>query len=96
MKIVEDDGEFTAEVDTDINPHMPLAEFVRNWTGSDGGKQYVAPASGGGAPGGGPKLTGENPFDAKTRNLTKQQDLIAANPVRARQLPEAAGVKPNW
>lgn len=96
VNIVEDEGEFTAEVDTDINPHMPLAEFVKTWASSEEGKQYVAPATGGGASGSGQKITGENPWDQKTRNLTKQQDIIAANPTRARQLAEAAGVKPNW
>ena len=43
---------------------------------------------------GGP--TGDNPFKAETRNLTKQQELIQTNPDRARALAQAAGVAVNW
>lgn len=100
VTIEEEDGEFSAVVDTEINPHMPLAEFVKTWVGTDEGKEYVAKATGGGALGSDVRRGEPNPWDTQggkvKPNLTKQQEIITANPEKARQLAKAAGVTPNW
>jgi hypothetical protein len=99
VKLVEEDGEFKALVETDMGP-MPVAKYVQDWSGSDEGKIYVKKPTGGDAPGGhGPKF-GENPWDTQggkvKPNLTKQQEYISANPEKARQMAKAAGVTPTW
>jgi hypothetical protein len=56
--------------------------------------------AGGGAAGNGSGGAGTggdvNPWKKETFNLTKQGQLVTANPERARQLCIAAGGKPNW
>lgn len=37
VKLVEEDGQFKAQVETDMGP-MPLAGYVKDWSGSDEGK----------------------------------------------------------
>lgn len=44
-------------------------------------------------PKGGTPPAPENPFAKETRNLTKQGELLRANPVKAHELAKAAGVK---
>lgn len=43
-------------------------------------------------PTGGKPPEGDNPFDPKTRNLTKQGELLRTDPERARRLAKAAGI----
>lgn len=92
VKVTEQDGEFTASVETDINPTLPVSEFVKAWAGSDAGKIYVAPATGGGATGGSGKLGGDNPFAAATWDVTKQGALVREKGADfAERLAKAAG-----
>lgn len=95
VKLIEEDGTFKAQVETDMGP-MPLAGYVKDWSGSDEGKIYVKKATGGDAPGGNGRTFADNPFDPKNPNKTKQQELIVANDAKARQMALAVGVKPNW
>lgn len=99
VKLVEEDGEFKALVETDMGP-MPIAKYVQDWSGSDEGKIYVKKPTGGDAPGSNGRNLGENPWDThggKVKpNLTKQSEYITAHPEKARQLAKAAGVTPNW
>ena len=98
VKLVEEDGTFKAQVETDMGP-MPLAGYVKDWSGSDEGKIYVKKPTGGDAPGGNGQKFADNPWDTsngKKANLTKQQELIATNDAKARQMAQAAGVTPNW
>ena len=98
VKLVEEDGTFKATVETDMGP-MPLAGYVKDWSGSDEGKIYVKKPTGGDAGGGTGQKFADNPWDSsngKKPNLTKQQDLISENPSKARQMAQAAGVTPNW
>ena len=98
VKLVEEDGHFKAQVETDMGP-MPLANYVRDWSGSDEGKIYVKKPTGGDAPGGTGGRFADNPWDSsngKKPNLTKQQEAISENPTKARQMAQAAGVTPNW
>ncbi|MBM3604268.1 MAG: hypothetical protein FJX25_05800 [Alphaproteobacteria bacterium] len=98
VKLVVEDGHFKAQVETDMGP-MPLANYVRDWSGSDEGKIYVKKPTGADAQGGtGGRFT-DNPWDSsngKNPNLTKQQQVISENPAKARQMAQAAGVTPNW
>lgn len=100
VKVKDEDGTFTAYVETDIDPTLPVSDFVKGWAASEAGKVYVSPATGGGANGGTGKALGENPWDTQggkvKPNLTKQQELVATQPERARQLAIAAGQTPNW
>lgn len=95
VKLVEEDGQFKAQVETDMGP-MPLAGYVKDWSGSDEGKIYVKKPTGGDAPGGKGQQFADNPFDPKNPNRTKQQELIVANDAKARQMAQAAGIKPYW
>jgi len=98
VKLIEEDGQFKAQVETDMGP-MPLAGYVKDWSGSDEGKIYVKKPTGGDAGGSnGMKFT-DNPWDSsngKKPNLTRQQELISENPVKARQMAQSAGATVNW
>jgi hypothetical protein len=95
VKLIEEDDEFQVLADNGIDDRMPLTRFVTEWA-TDEGKHFVAKATGGDAKGGDAKRFGENPFDPKNPNKTKQQELIVANDAKARQMAEAVGVKPYW
>ncbi|MDB5733120.1 MAG: hypothetical protein JWQ03_3015 [Variovorax sp.] len=91
VKIEEEDGEFSAVVDTEINPHMPLGEFIKSWAGTDEGKEYIAKPTGGGAPGSDSRKGEVNPWAKETANLTQQGQVVTADPAKARRLMKAAG-----
>lgn len=98
LKLVEEDGAFKAQVETDMGP-MPLAGYVKDWSGSDEGKIYVKKPTGGDAPGGSGQKFTDNPWDSsngKKPNLTRQQQMISENAAKARQMAQAAGVTPTW
>lgn len=91
-------GEFVVTIDTEAGD-SDAKNFVRDWVQGDEGKHFVRKATGGGAEGGKPGggTNGENPFaKGPGFNMTKQQAMIVANPVAARSLALAAGVKPSW
>lgn len=100
IKLVEEDGVFKAIADTDTLGEVPLPQFVTEWTTGEEGRAFVPKPTGGDAKGGNGKTLGENPWDTqggKVRpNLTKQNELVATQPERARQLAKAAGVTPTW
>lgn len=74
----------------------PLADFVKEWAGSDAGKTFVSAGgnSGGGASGGKGAGGGDgaNPWAKDSFNLTKQSELYSTNPTQARALAAEAGV----
>lgn len=90
-----DTGEWRSVVETDVG-ESSIDEFVSNWAQSDEGDIYVQKPSGGGAEGQNGQRFAFNPFAKDTRNLTKQQELIASNPEKARQMAQAAGEPVNW
>ncbi|WP_116654415.1 hypothetical protein [Pelagibacterium sediminicola] len=93
IKIEEADGEFRAVVETDMGP-TSLSRFVSDWAGTDDGKDYVAKAPPMDAPGSkGKGGTGEkNPWASDSHNLTRQGELVRADPDKARQFMRAAGL----
>lgn len=95
VKLIEEDDEFQVLADDGIDDRLPLSKFVTNWAAEDG-KHFVAKPTGGDAKGGEGKRFTENPFDPKSPNRTKQQELIVQNDAKARQMAAAVGVKPYW
>lgn len=95
VKLIEEDDEFQVLADNGIDDRMPLPKFVADWA-SDEGKHFIAKPTGGDAKGGDAKRFADNPFAKDSFNRTKQAELIDANPGKARQMAEAAGVRPNW
>lgn len=100
IKLVEDDDAIHVFADDGVNDRTPLTDYVRSWAGQDEGKPFISKPTGGDAKGGEGGRFGDNPFDTKggsvRPNLTKQQELIAANPEKARQMARAAGITPSW
>lgn len=96
IKLVEDDDAIQVFADDGVNDRTPLADYVRAWATQDEGKPFIAKPTGGDAKGGSAMRFAENPFDPKNPNRTKQQELIVQNDAKARQMAEAAGVKPYW
>lgn len=92
VKLSEEDGTFAATVETDMGP-MSLGKYVGEWATGDEGKAFVAKPSGGDATGGtGGRDTTPNPWAKDTKNLTKQGEMLKANPGKARLLMKAAGL----
>lgn len=92
VKLVEDEGAFKAQVETDMGP-MPLAGYVKDWAGSDEGKIYVKKPTGGDATGGDGRNNGPNPFkrgDAAF-NVTEQGRILKADKAKAKRLMQQAG-----
>ncbi|HEV7253869.1 MAG TPA: hypothetical protein VGN97_12355 [Mesorhizobium sp.] len=96
IKLVEEDDDVEVFADDGVNDRTPLTDYVKKWAGEDEGKPFIAKATGGDAKGGNGRTFGENPFDPKNPNKTKQQELIVANDAKARQMAESVGVKPYW
>lgn len=90
VKLIEEDGQFKAQVETDMGP-MPLPGFVKEWSGSDEGKIYVKKPTGGDAPGSDGRKVEANPWAKDTFNLTKQGEIARADPTKAQRLKAAAG-----
>lgn len=92
-------GEWHGYFETDLG-ESSITDFVNTWAQSDEGLIYIAKAKGGDGKGSGDRTQfTDNPFDSsngKKPNLTKQQELIKANPERARQFAQAAGVPITW
>lgn len=96
VKVVRnDDGQRRAVVETDLGEDE-IGKYVVNWVQSDEGSPFVAKPTGGDAKGGDAKRFGDNPFAKDSFNRTRQQELITQNDAKARQMAEAAGVKPYW
>jgi hypothetical protein len=88
---IDDDGKVTIS-------DKPLTDYMKEWVKSDEGKAFILNGSaGGGANGGGNGTKGvANPWAKETFNLTEQGKAIKANPAQARELAQAAGVRPTW
>lgn len=96
VKVVkdEDTGERRAIVETDLG-EVDVDRFVETWTKSDEGKPFVKQGHGSDAKGGGKggsSETANNPWDAKTRNLTQQGVIIRSDKAKAERLMRAAGL----
>lgn len=92
VKLSEEDGQFSATVETDMGP-MTLGKYVSEWAGGDEGKAFVAKPTGGDARGGEGKHSGPNPFkrgDAAF-NATEQGRIVKADPAKAKRLMQQAG-----
>jgi hypothetical protein len=91
-----EDGKRKAFVTTNLGD-VPVEKFVKDWAASDEGKEFVKKASGSGAGGGGDdRKLDVNPFleDASKGikpNLTKQGEIVKADPAQAERLMKAAG-----
>lgn len=91
VKLVEDEGQFQAVVETDMGP-MALSKFVNDWTGSDEGKVFVAKPTGGDAKGGNGRSGEANPWAKDTRNMTEQGRILKTDKVKAERMMRAAGL----
>jgi hypothetical protein len=93
IDLEEDEGNYTAIAQTDMGP-VPLARFVSEWAVSDDGKDYVAPAKGGDAPGNHRLRNGEsNPFGKQAWNKTEQGKMVRIDRKKAENFAQAAGFK---
>lgn len=93
IKLVEEDGQFSAIVDTDMGP-MPLDKYVADWASGDEGKVFVSPAKLDDAPGSRHNRGTENNPYAKDRwNKTEQGRLMQTDRNKAERLARAAGFK---
>lgn len=91
VKLVEDDGNFEAIVESDMGP-VTAREFVKSWAASDEGRAFVMPAEGSGATGNNRgKFGEENPFAKTHWNKTKQSVLFRDDKTKAERLAKAAG-----
>ena len=99
VKVKQEDGEWRSFVETDIG-ESSIDDFVSNWAQSDEGAVYLEKARGGDAKGGNGHRMDFNPWDnqgGKVKpNLTKQQEMVVANPEKARQMARAAGAPVTW
>lgn len=93
IDLEEEDGNYSAVAQTDMGP-VPLARFVAEWAQSDDGKDYVAPAKGGDAPGNIRLRSGEsNPFGKQAWSKTEQGRLVRTDRKKAENFAQAAGFK---
>ena len=93
IKLVEEDGQFSAIVDTDMGP-MPLDKYVADWAAGDEGKVFVAPAKLDDAPGSHRNRNTEiNPYAKDRWNKTEQGRLMMTDRNKAERLARAAGFK---
>lgn len=93
-------GEWVGFIESDLG-ESSIEDFVGTWAQSDEGAIYIAKAKGGNGAGGegNRQVGGENPWDTsngKKANLTKQQEMVKANPEKARQLATQAGARVTW
>lgn len=93
IKMLEEDGRFTAEVETDMGP-VSLAKFVSDWAGSDDGKEYVGKPTGLDARGANDTRKFENnPFSKQAWSKTAQGAVIREDRAKAERMARAAGFK---
>lgn len=100
VKVKKDNGEWQGYFETDMG-ESSIADYVNTWAQSDEGSIYIAKPKGGDGKGGGSeKLGPANPWDTQNGkvkpNLFKQQQIISADPARARVLAQAAGAPVTW
>lgn len=97
LELIEEDGKFTAVVNTALG-RLSIEDFVKDWVTSDEGKPMIAKAAGDDAGGNErPRASsnGANPFDRKDGrkpNQTEMQDAWVKDPAKARTLARQA----NW
>lgn len=73
--------------------NLPVADAVKAWAEGEEGKAFVLDGNtGGAAPGGKSKHTGNNPWKTETLNLTEQDRIQAKDPALAGRLKAEAGV----
>jgi hypothetical protein len=96
VKVVEEDGDYTAVVETDTGP-LDIQRYVSDWVASDEGKPFVPPAKGGDAGGTSrpqkPIVNEKNPWAKDSWNLTEQGKLLRDDRPKAERLAKAAGHK---
>jgi len=91
VSVIEDEGAKKAVVGD-----KSVTDFLKEWAGTDEGKNFVAASgdAGGGANGGKGAGSGQvNPWAPDTRNLTLQGQLERDNPLVASQMKREAGVE---
>jgi hypothetical protein len=94
VKIVEENGKYSAMVETDLGPE-PIEKFVPQWVQSDEGKHFVEPPKGGGAEGGEKRrqTTEKNPWSKQDWSMTEQGQIIRNDAAKAEKMAQAAGHK---
>lgn len=90
MKVVDEDGELTAVVETDMG-EVPVSKFVADWAGSDDGKEYVSKPTGLDSRGSDSRRIEGNPFSKATWNKTEQGRMISGDRSKAERYAKAAG-----
>lgn len=92
IKIENEDGAYTAVVETDLG-NMPISKYIGEWSAGDEGKVFVPKPTGGGATGGEGKKGGAeaNPWKKDSRNLTAQGNIIKVDKDKARRMMRDAG-----
>lgn len=94
VKVVEEDGEYKAVIDTNLGPEK-LPDFVATWVKSDEGQPFIDKGTGGDANGSKSKQgTGveANPWKKETLNLTEQGRIINKDRVKAERMMKDAGL----
>lgn len=91
----EDDGHRNPIVVTP-DGEVLLEEYIQSWAQSDEGQIFLEKPKGGSAPGGDGTRILDNPWvddpkSGRKPNLFKQQQVIAQNPAKAKQMMQAAG-----
>ncbi len=97
VKMSEDNGVYTAVIETDLGEE-PIDKFVPVWAQSDEGKAFVTPARGADASGsdskGGKGVNVlDNPYRKSGWNMTQQSAIYRTDSERANRLAKIAGHK---
>lgn len=92
IKLLDDDGEFSAEVETDMGP-VSLSKFVSDWAGSDDGKEYVGKPTGLDSRGSDGRRIEGNPFAKANWSKTEQGQVMRTDRAKAERLAKAAGFR---
>ncbi len=79
-----------AFADSDMGP-IGVSDYVSRWAAGDGKDFVTAPRGGGGKGNDGGTVKGDNPFAAKTLNLSKQAEMLANDPAGAAIMQANAG-----
>lgn len=88
----DDEGNLRPIVKTDMG-EVSLDEYVSQWAASDDGKDFVLPPKGTGSNGSDGRETGdENPWMEKSKNLTKQGQIVKTDKAKAKKMMEAAKI----
>lgn len=92
IKLLDEDGAFSAEVETDMGP-VSLSKFVSDWAGSDDGKEYVGKPTGLDSRGSDGRRIEGNPFAKANWSKTEQGRMMTADRAKAERMAKAVGFR---